>query len=132
MKREMVIIAATFFFILFSPGITAAEDFDGIMKVDIPDGAKLLKTDKLAIKDIAHFMEKSLIQATTGPDAELTQIYGIHQDGNSATIFYQIYFPGTKQHKSHSTNFVKLNSGVWFSLEINSYVLTKKRAGFRD
>ncbi len=59
---------------------------------------------KLTISDVEKF-----IQQTAGKDKKVLKIFGIHQQGSQATIFFK-----TQYRDRPTRDIVRLNSGKWF------------------
>jgi hypothetical protein len=94
--------------------------------------AVFVTSSSLGVSDVVAFT-KGIGEARSAlkNEIEFVGIYGIHQEGNSATVFYRI----KKAMKDTATpsvfetstiDFVRFTSGVWFCPEGNHYLVKKK------
>ena len=85
----------------------------------------------LEVSDIVSFIQRIVENRNlTEGEIKLVGIYGIHQEGNSAKIFYRIkkMIKGTGTPSAFETStldLVRFTSGVWFCPEIDHYVVKK-------
>ena len=94
--------------------------------------AVFVTSSSLQVCDVVDFVKGVAEESTpAGNTIKLVGIYGIHQEGNSATVFYRTkkLLKGTGVPAAFQTStldLVRFTSGVWFYPEHNEYVVKKK------
>ena len=94
--------------------------------------AVFVTSASLGVSDVLGFIQRVVeTRSALEQGIEFIGVYGIHQEGNSATIFYRIkkMMKGTGTPSTFETStldFVRFTSGVWFCPETNHYVVKKK------
>jgi hypothetical protein len=94
--------------------------------------AVFVTSASLAVSDVLAYVRR-IVETRSAMESgiEFVGIYGIHQEGNSATVYYRI----KKTAKNTATplafetstiDFVRFTSGVWFCPEANHYLVKKK------
>jgi hypothetical protein len=94
--------------------------------------ALFVTSSTLDVSDVVAFIQRIVeVQSAMENNIEFVGVYGIHQEGNSATVFYRI----KKMMKDAATplafetstvDFVRFTSGVWFCPEKNHYLVKRK------
>ena len=94
--------------------------------------AVFVTSSSLQVIDVVAFIQ-SIVEARSAMEngIEFVGIYGIHQEENSARVFYRIKKmmkdTGTPSAFETSTvDLVRFTSGVWFCPERNHYLVKKK------
>jgi hypothetical protein len=94
--------------------------------------AVFVSSASLGVSDVVAFI-KRVVETRSAMEngIEFIGIYGIHQEGNSATVYYRIkkLMKGTgtpSVFETSTIDFVRFTSGVWFCPEGNHYLVKKK------
>jgi hypothetical protein len=94
--------------------------------------AVFVTSSSLEVSDIVSFIQRIVEkQSALENDIQFVGIYGIHQEGNSARVFYRIkkMVKGTGTPAAFETStvdLVRFTSGVWFYPKRNEYVVKEK------
>ena len=94
--------------------------------------AVFVTSASLEVRDAVAFIQRTVeTRSAMENGIEFVGIYGIHQEGNSATVYYRIkkMMKGTGTPAAFETateNFVRFTSGVWFCPDKNHYLVKKK------
>jgi len=94
--------------------------------------AVFVTSSSLEVRDVVSFIQRIVEERSVMEDKiEFVGVYGIHQEGNSATVYYRI----KKMMKDAATplafetstvDFVRFTSGVWFCPDRNYYLVKTK------
>ena len=94
--------------------------------------AVFVTSASLEVGDVVAFIQRVVeTRSAMENGIEFVGIYGIHQEGNSARVFYRIkkMMKDTETPSAFETSaldFVRFTSGVWFCPEKNHYLVKKK------
>jgi hypothetical protein len=94
--------------------------------------AVFVTSSSLGVSETVSFIKRIVEeQSALENKIEFIGIYGIHQEGNSATVYYRVkkMLKGTGNPSAFETStvdFVRFTSGVWFCPEKNLYLVKKK------
>jgi hypothetical protein len=93
--------------------------------------AILVTSSSLQVIDVVAFIQR-IVEARSAMEngIQFVGIYGIHQEGNSARVFYRIkkMMKDTATPSAFETStvdFIRFTSGVWFCPEKNHYLVKK-------
>jgi hypothetical protein len=78
----------------------------------------LMATETLSVDDVTPYAHE-----VTGKQPQF-EVLGIHQEGNSATVYYKYQKKNFAPHFDH-IKLVRFNSGKWFNLEENEFITQK-------
>ena len=138
------LLAITFFFTfalvpLISPAQSLLEEkygldiFEYSMIEELKEAnAVFVTSGSLQVSDVVGFVKRFVNEMSAAGNAtELVGVYGIHQEGNSATVFYRTkkLVKGTgvpAEFETSTLDLVRFTSGVWFHPERNEYVIKMK------
>ena len=94
--------------------------------------AVFVTASSLGVSDVVAFVTR-IVEARSAMEnkIEFVGIYGIHQEGNSAKVYYRIkkMMKDTATPSAFETStvdFIRFTSGVWFCPERNHYLVKKK------
>jgi hypothetical protein len=94
--------------------------------------AVFVTSSSLEVSDVVSFVQRVVEERSAlENNIEFVGVYGIHQEGNSARIFYRIkkMVKGTGTPAAFETStvdLVRFTSGVWFYPKRNEYVVKVK------
>lgn len=72
----------------------------------------------LSIEDVKKTVTSQIKSAYS--DGILKEIYGIHQEGKEAEVYFS--FVVNRQEELSSTSLVRFNSGKWFNVDTGEFV----------
>ncbi len=105
-----LIICAIVLSLLSATGVALADDYSEYDLLNkVPENAHAVTDKILSVEAIAPY----LLELYQG-SARLTIIWGIHQEGNQATVYYQIRTQNDGLTRNMERRWVRFTSGLWY------------------